>query len=57
MVGRSVAGLLLDTTLGVNGVAVGAVEGVVEEKESSELAATEGINDREDVGVMVEVWP
>ena len=56
MVGISVAGLLLNTTLGVNGVAVGAVEEVVEEKETSELAAIEGINDREDVGVVVEVW-
>ena len=56
VVGRSVAGPLLDTTLGVNGVAVGAVEEVVEEKETPELAAMEGINDREDVGVVVEVW-
>ena len=53
VVGRSVAGLLLDTTLGVNDV---AVEEVVEEKETSELAAMEGINDKEDVGMVVEVW-
>ena len=56
VVGRSVVGLLLDTTLGVNGVAVGAVEEVVEEMETSELAAMEGIKDREDVGVVIEVW-
>ena len=56
MVGRSVAGLLLDTTLGVNGIAIGAVEDVVEEKETSEVAAMEGINDKEDFGMVVEVW-
>ena len=56
VVGRSVAGLLLDTTLGVNDVAVGAVEEVVEGKETSELAAMEGINDKEDVGIVIEVW-
>ena len=55
VVGRSVAELLLDTTIGVNDVAVGAVEEVVE-KETSELAATEDINDKEDVGMVVEVW-
>ena len=55
VVGSSVAGLLLDTTFGINGVAVSAVEGVMEE-ETSELAAMEGINDKEDVGMVVEVW-
>ena len=57
VVGRFVAGLLLDTTLGVNGVAAAAVEEVVEEKETSELTAMEGINNKEDVGMVVEVWP
>ena len=56
VVGRSAAVLLLDTTLGVNGVAVGAVEEAVEEKETSELGAMEGINDKEGVGMVVEVW-
>ena len=56
VVGRSVAGLLLYTTLGVNDVAVGAVVEIVEEKETSELVATEDINDNEDVDMVVEVW-
>ena len=56
VVGSSVVGLLLATTLGVSGVAAGAVEKVVEEKETSEVAATEGINDEKDVGMVVEVW-
>ena len=56
VVERSVAGLLLDISLGANGVAVGAVEEVVEDKETSEVAAMEGINDKEDVGMVVEVW-
>ena len=56
VVGRSVAGLLLDTTFGIKGVAVSTVEEVVEEKEISELAAMDGINDKEDVGMVVEVW-
>lgn len=54
--GRSVAGLLLDTTLDVNDVAVSAVVEVVEEKETSELVASNAVNDKEDVGMVVEVW-
>ena len=50
------AGLLLESTSGVNGVAVGTVEEVATRAEVSGLAAIEGIIDEEDIGRVVEVW-
>ena len=56
VVGRSVAGLLMDTTLNVNGVAVGAVEGAGPKEEVSGLAAIKGvIMDEEDIGTVVDI--
>lgn len=51
----SVVGLLLDATLGVNGVAIDFVEEVTTKAEVSGLAAIEGTIDEEDIGIGVEV--
>ena len=50
------AGLLVDTTSGVNGVAVGNGEEVAANTEVSRLAVIEGIIDEEDIGRVVKVW-
>ena len=50
------AGLLVDTTSGINGVAVGNVEEVAAKTEASGLAAIKVVIDEEDIGSVVEVW-
>lgn len=52
----SVAGLLLDTSSSVDGLAAGIVEEVATKAEVSGLAAIKGIIDEEVIGVVVEVW-
>lgn len=56
MVGTLVAELLLDITLGVNGVAADCAMEVTARDEVSELAANEGTSDEEDTVTVVEVW-
>lgn len=51
----SAAGLLLDPTSGVNGLAAGVVEEVTAKAKVSGMAAIEVITDVEDIGVGVEV--
>lgn len=51
----SAVGSLLDVTSGINGFVAGVVEEVVTKAEVSELAAMEGVIDKEDIGVGVEI--
>lgn len=48
--------LLVDTTLGGDGVVVNSAEEVAARNEVSELVANDGIIDEEDIVTMVEVW-
>lgn len=50
------AELLVDTTLGSNGVVVNSAEEVAARDEVTGLAADDGIIDEEDIVTMVEVW-
>lgn len=54
MMGASVAGVLLDTAPGVDGVVAGVVKEVAAASEIAGLAVTEDVIDEEDIAIGVE---